>query len=94
MSVKEGPSFRLLVRGQQNLKYREALEEALKDKGPMQLYGMYLGHKGAAMFLLWDLCIYYNDTWTLWERQRSPKQEPSAMESPTSSRPSYLPWER
>ena len=30
------------------------------------VYGIYLGLKGVPISLLWSLCRYYNDTWTLW----------------------------
>ena len=32
------------------------------------LCGIYLGLKGLRISSLWGLCIYYNDTWTLWVR--------------------------
>ena len=36
-------------------------------KGSMQAHGMHLGLQGAPISLLWGLCMYHNDTWTLWE---------------------------
>ena len=30
------------------------------------VYGVYLGVEGGPVSLLWGLCMYGNDTWTLW----------------------------
>ena len=34
-------------------------------KGSVQLHGIYRGLKGVPMSLLWGLCMYFNDAWTL-----------------------------
>ena len=53
-----------------------------------RVHGIHLGHKGVPMSLLWALCMYCNDAWTLWEwrppRRRTRKNRERPKERQTT----------